>query len=150
MFHIEMENNTSKINQLKKKIHEIRFPFFNNVGGNNGGPYNPSQHHQAAQNEGMGYGTQIKPSGKIKFMSAYRFFRKEMVPIIKKQEQDLDGKGRHAVVHDLWQQLQDRHKLAYVLMSRADREKSLYIIRLNQIREELRLAFPQEFDQIQN
>ena len=35
-------------------------------------------------------------------------------------------------------------------MSRADREKSLYIIRLNQIREELRIAFPQEFDQIQS
>ena len=61
-----------------------------------------NENQNANQNEGIGYGTQIKPSGKIKFMSAYRFFRKEMVPIIKKQEQDLDGKGRHAVVHDLW------------------------------------------------
>ena len=34
-------------------------------------------------------------------------------------------------------------------MSRADREKSLYIIRLNQIREELRQSFPQEFEKIQ-
>ena len=132
-----MENNTSKINQIKKKIHEIKFPFFQNSrvnrGGNsgNGGNYVNSQQNQTQQNEGFGNGTQIKPSGKIKFMSAYRFFRKEMVPMIKQQEHDLDGKGRHAVVHDLWQQLQDRHKLAYVLMSRADREKSLYIIRLN-------------------
>jgi hypothetical protein len=30
-------------------------------------------------------------------------------------------------------------------MSRADREKSLYIIRLNQIREDLRKAYPDEF-----
>lgn len=82
-------------------------------------------------------------------MSAYRFFRKEMVPVIKQQETNLDGKGRHAVVHDLWTQLQDRHKLAYVLMSRADREKSLYIIRLNQIRDELKQAFPTEFRSIQ-
>ena len=74
---------------------------------------------------------QIKPSGKIKFMSAYRFFRKEMVPVIKKHEPLLDSNGRHQVVHNLWTQLQDHHKLAYVLMSRADREKSLYIIRLN-------------------
>jgi len=43
--------------------------------------------------------SQIKPSGKIKFMSAYRFFRKEMVPIIKQEEPELDSKGRHAVVH---------------------------------------------------
>jgi hypothetical protein len=75
--------------------------------------------------------SQIKPSGKIKFMSAYRFFRKEMVPVIKQQEPLLDSKGRHSVVHQLWTNLHDRHKLAYVLMSRADREKSLYIIRLN-------------------
>jgi len=33
-------------------------------------------------------------------------------------------------------------------MSRADREKSLYIIRLNQIREELRSAFPEEFKEL--
>ena len=77
--------------------------------------------------------SQLKPSGKIKFMSAYRFFRKEMVPLIKRLEPDLDSKGRHHVVHNVWTQLHDQHKLAYVLMSRADREKSLYIIRLNQI-----------------
>lgn len=88
---------------------------------------------------------QIKPSGKIKFMSAYRFFRKEMVPVIKKHEPLLDSNGRHQVVHNLWTQLQDHHKLAYVLMSRADREKSLYIIRLNQIREELKQAYPDEY-----
>ena len=75
--------------------------------------------------------SQIKPSGKVKFMSAYRFFRKEMVPIIKQQEPLLDSKGRHSVVQKLWAELHDRHKLAYVLMSRADREKSLYLIRLN-------------------
>ena len=73
----------------------------------------------------------MKPSGKIKFMSAYRFFRKEMVAKIKLQERDLDGLGRHTVVRNIWQQLQDIHKLAYVLMSRADREKSLYVNHLN-------------------
>ena len=65
--------------------------------------------------------------------------------MIKAQEPELDSKGRHAVVHQLWTQLHDRHKLAYVLMSRADREKSLYIIRLNQIRDELKQSFPAEF-----
>ena len=35
-------------------------------------------------------------------------------------------------------------------MSRADREKSLYIIRLNQIRDELRSAFPEEFAEMES
>lgn len=83
-------------------------------------------------------------------MSAYRFFRKEMVPIIKQQEPLLDSKGRHQVVHQLWTSLHDRHKLAYVLMSRADREKSLYIIRLNQIKDELRKNFPDEYKESQD
>lgn len=78
-------------------------------------------------------------------MSAYRFFRKEMVPVIKQQEPKLDSKGRQAVVQHLWSNLHDRHKFAYVLMSRADREKSLYLIRLNSIREELRKNFPEEY-----
>lgn len=64
-----MENNSSKINSIKKKIHEIRFPFLSGLNSGN--------------IQGGGFGTQIKPSGKIKFMSAYRFFRKEMVPVIK-------------------------------------------------------------------
>lgn len=33
-------------------------------------------------------------------------------------------------------------------MSRADREKSLYLIRLNQIKEELKQAYPDEFKQL--
>jgi hypothetical protein len=74
---------------------------------------------------------QIKPSGKIKFMSAYRFFRKEMVQVIKKTEPSLDSTARHIIVHNLWTKLKDYHKLAYVLMSRADKERSLYVIRLN-------------------
>lgn len=34
-------------------------------------------------------------------------------------------------------------------MSRADREKSLYIIRLNQIRNELKMQYPEEFKELQ-
>lgn len=49
------------------------------------------------------------------------------------------------MIKELWAKLKDHHKLAYVLLSRADREKTLYIARLNQIREELRQAYPQEF-----
>lgn len=61
----------------------------------------------------------------------------------------MDGQGRQEVIKELWQKLQDHHKLAYVLLSRADREKTLYVARLNQIREELRQAYPQEYHQSQ-
>lgn len=68
----------------------------------------------------------------------------EMVPILKKIEPTLDSQGRQEVIRDLWTRLKDQHKLAYVLMSRADREKVMYLARLNQIREELRRAYPEE------
>lgn len=111
-YYKETEQIISGINTVKQKIHEIQFPF-------------------SLRADENGVQSQIKPSGKVKFMSAYRFFRKEMVPVIKQIEPELDSKGRHEIVQSLWNQLNDRHKLPYVLMSRADREKSLYIIRLN-------------------
>jgi hypothetical protein len=36
----------------------------------------------------------MKASGKLKFMTAYRFFRKDKVPLVKEKYPDLDGKGR--------------------------------------------------------
>lgn len=68
----------------------------------------------------------------------------EMVPLLKKIQPDLDSQGRQEVIRNLWAKLKDQHKLAYVLMSRADREKVMYLARLNQIRDELRKAYPEE------
>jgi hypothetical protein len=83
------------VDSLKRKIHEVRFPFL------------VREQHELENSEFTGKRgqSQIKPSGKIKFMSAYRFFRKEMVPVIKKHEPLLDSNGRHQVVHNLWTQL---------------------------------------------
>lgn len=49
------------------------------------------------------------------------------------------------MIKELWSKLKDEHKLAYVLLSRADREKTMYLARLNQIMDELKRAYPQEF-----
>ena len=89
----------SKINELKGKIQRIKFPFSqsvsdpaqqmptgynSNVAGlvNNGvaPAQTPPQSHQL-----------LKPSGKLKFKSAQRFFRMEMVPLLKKIEPALDS-----------------------------------------------------------
>jgi hypothetical protein len=44
----------------------------------------------------------IKPSGKLRFMSAYRFFRREQVPVIKAELPELEGKQRHQIIRARW------------------------------------------------
>jgi hypothetical protein len=56
----------------------------------------------------------VKPSGKLKFMSAYRFFRREMVPLVKAEYPDFDGKGRQQVIRGAWRKLVDECKFTYV------------------------------------
>jgi hypothetical protein len=56
-----------EINRLKQQIHEIKFS-----------QWNPG----------------VKPSGKLKYMSAYRFFRREMIPLVKETYPNYDGKSR--------------------------------------------------------
>jgi hypothetical protein len=53
-------------------------------------------------------------------MSAYRFFRKQMVPQVKEAFPDLDGKGRQEIIRNMWRELDDKGKFIYVLQSRAD------------------------------
>jgi hypothetical protein len=66
--YIENIHNLNKLkSSLKQEIHDIKFS-----------TQNPS----------------VKPSGKLKYMSAYRFFRREMVPIVKSKYPDFDGKTR--------------------------------------------------------
>lgn len=75
-------------------------------------------------------------------MSAYRFFRKELVPIVKSTHPDLDGKGRQGIIKDRWRDLDDNQKYAYVQMSRADRERAIYVYKLTQIKENLMSSYP--------
>ena len=72
------EANT-RVNDLKKKIFELKF------GGNDN--------------------KAVKPSGKLRFMSAFRFYRREAVPEVKVEQPELDGKARHKVVRERWRQL---------------------------------------------
>ena len=63
-------------------------------------------------------------------MSAYRFFRREMIPLVKDVYPDYDGKSRQSVIRHAWRVLADSCKFAYVQMSRADRERALYLHKL--------------------
>lgn len=105
----------TKKNLLKKKIHDIKYSTDN---------------------------SSVKPSGKLKYMSAFRFFRKEQVPEIKKIEPLIDGKARQKIIKDNWKALDDNEKYAYVQMSRADRERSIYVYKLTQIKENLLNSHP--------
>jgi len=70
-------------------------------------------------------------------MSAYRFFRREMVPLVKTKYPDFDGKTRQTLIRGAWKKLKDEFKFSYVQMSRADRERALYVNKLSQIKEEM-------------
>ena len=72
----------------------------------------------------------VKPSGKLRYMSAYRFFRRDMVPVVKEQHPDFDGKARQALIRRAWKRLTDPCKFPYVQMSRADRERAIYLHKL--------------------
>ena len=49
-----------------------------------------------------------------------------MVPQVKAEFPDMEGKSRHAIVRERWQALADEKKIVYVMMSRADRERAIY------------------------
>ena len=73
----------------------------------------------------------VKASGKLKYMSPYRFFRRDMVPIVKGQNPDFDGKARQLTIRAAWKKVPDNAKFIYVLMSRADKEKAIYFNKLS-------------------
>lgn len=110
-----LEASKERISNLRAEIHRIKF----------------TRDNQA-----------VKPSGKLRFMSAYRFFRREMVPVVKAERPELEGKQRHQLIRAQWQQLSDDRKFNYVMMSRADRDKALYINKLVQLKETLPLDIP--------
>ena len=60
-----------RISELREQIHSIKF----------------CQHNAA-----------VKPTGKLRFMTAYRFYRRDEVPKVKEENPELDGKARHAIV----------------------------------------------------
>jgi hypothetical protein len=75
-------------------------------------------------------------------MSAFRFFRKEQVPLIKEKHPEMEGKERQRLIKELWRDLDDDLKYLYVQMSRADREKSIYAHKLRVIKENLARKMP--------
>ena len=85
----------------------------------------------------------MKPSGKLRYMSAYRFFRRDCVPKIKQENPELDGKQRQRVIKTMWRGLDDNQKYAYVQMSRLDQEKATYVYRLKKIKENLIRSYPE-------
>ena len=80
-----------------------------------------------------------------------------MVPLVKELNPDLDGKARQTTIKAAWKKLPEEAKFTFVLMSRADREKALYLHKLAQIKEDLlfngnchleRLPIFREIDQL--
>lgn len=79
----------------------------------------------------------VKPTGKLRFLTAYRFFRREEIPKIKSESPQMEGRQRHSLVKQLWRQMTQDEKFPFVLMSRADEERAKYQSEIAQIRNNL-------------
>ncbi|CDW84111.1 UNKNOWN [Stylonychia lemnae] len=130
-------------NLLRQKIYDIKYNCIDKVVASRSIPHT-LQNQSASSNGSQGA---VKPSGKLKFMSAYRFFRRELVPIMKSTHPEMDGKDRQKMIKDHWRELNDNQKYAYVQMSRADREKALYIHKLCRIKNDLMKNNPELVEQ---
>ncbi len=124
-YYQELERLMELKNSLRRQIYEIRYGRFTS---------NPDDDQMT---------TSVKPSGKLKFMSAYRFFRRDRVPYVKDAHPDYDGKQRQDVIKAEWRTLSECEKFAYVIRSRADRERALYAYKLTQLKEELLQQYPE-------
>lgn len=70
-----VEEVQSRVNSLREEIHRIKFCSDNQA---------------------------VKATGKLKFLTAYRFFRREEVPIVKQMFPEKEGKERQAMVRKRW------------------------------------------------
>jgi len=76
------------------------------------------------------YGSEVqqilKPSGKLKFLSAFRVYRRVNINRVKEAFPQMENKGRHEIVKQMWKRVSESERLIYVLRSRADKERALY------------------------
>jgi len=63
---------------------------------------------------------------KLKFLSAYRIYRRTEAPRIKEQRPNLNGKERQVIIRDNWKKLDPKKKYLFVLRSRWDQEKARF------------------------
>lgn len=63
---------------------------------------------------------------KVKFLSAYRIFRRTIAPSIKAERPNLNGKERQTIIRERWRQLEPKKKYIYVLRSRWDKERARF------------------------
>jgi len=104
----ESEEHLEETNRLREEIHNIRF-------------------------HGSGL---VKPSGKLKYLTPFRVYRKECIAEMKEEHPDLLSKERHQMIKAQWKKLDEDKKFVYVLKSRVDQEKQKYLNTLQQLIEE--------------
>ena len=81
---------------------------------------------------------------KLKFLSAFRIYRRTIAPKVKAEKPNLTGKERQAIIRDQWKKLDAKKKYVYVLRSRWDKEKARFRQRTMEIKAQLALFSEQE------
>jgi hypothetical protein len=80
---------------------------------------------------------QGKKSLKIKYLSAFRLFRKEIAPKYKEEQPELPPKERIEEIKKKWKALAPDEKMVYVMQSRADKERAIFESRLSNYTEHI-------------
>jgi hypothetical protein len=63
---------------------------------------------------------------KIKFLSAFRIFRKVKAPNVKEEYPNLTGKERQCVIRQMWKDVAGDIKYLFVIKSRLEEEKARF------------------------
>ena len=102
-YFLKIEDSKIRENDLRQQIHELQFGVPNQA---------------------------VKPTGKLRFLTAFRYFRKEEIPKIKADYPHMEGRQRHALVKQRWRILNPQEKFPFVLLSRASEERSKYLSKI--------------------
>lgn len=81
---------------------------------------------ETAEYEKNQYSDSSYKDDKLKFLSAYRIYRRAIAPQIKAERPNLTGKERQAIIRDKWRLLDSKKKYIYVLRSRWDQERARF------------------------
>ena len=72
---------------------------------------------------------------KLKFLSAFRLFRRWIAPRIKAEYPNLTGKERQSVIRQIWKDTPADRKLVFVMQSRLEEEKARFNAKAQLIKE---------------
>ena len=77
---------------------------------------------------------------KIKFLSAFRIFRKVKAPNVKEEYPNLTGKERQCIIWQMWKDLPGDIKYLFVIKSRLEEEKARFQAKAQVLKQKMEMT----------